>query len=881
MKKRLLLTITAINIVCGLFAQKIDFNKPGRNEQVSTETGYSPWAVTDTEEAVGTFDGVTLTISCDANYDGGYVSSNYWKDGVENKGYKLIGDGLVGYQNGHDIVTSGAVKIDVKISGLSAGTHTLQAYHNNFEGLVAPDIDVLLNGTVVLTGIKQTNRDVSTVTCGQSFVEFLVNDGESVTVSYLSKPVNGTSYGTTSVTINALAFDVVDNMKTAQEPYPANTDYHVDADAGTVTLKWTPATSAVKHHVMFGSSAESLSEIGSTTNDNFTVSGLSSMTTYYWRIDEEMANGEISKGTLWTFRPRHLAFPGAEGYGKYAIGGRGGTVYHVTNLEDNGDDASPIEGSFRYGIKKVSGPRTIVFDVSGEIHLKSRLTCGDKYVTIAGQTAPGAGIMLRGAPFGMASDGITRFIRNRRGHISDEDPDNIGLDGLGMAGNDHSIMDHCSISWTIDEAFSSRGGKSLTLQHTLISEALNVAGHPNYSDGKAHGFAATIGGGEMGGICGSYHHNLLAHCEGRNWSISGGLDGSGYYDGHHDVYNNVVYNWGGRATDGGTHEMNFVNNYYKMGPSTSQSTLMTLQLEGTGKGTQSVYVSGNIRQEKNNGKLTEDKKGTTYKYSTSGGQVVDWDPLPTSPFAFFNPEGNAETAQAAFKNVLSDAGCTLPRFDNHDKRMVREALNGTTSTVGSRSGKKGLIDSEEDSGCEGFDLEKLGITTESRPSDWDTDQDGMPDWFEELKGTNPHNADNNEDPDGDGYTNLEDYLNWMAEPNYQVAESTEINLADWFAGYSAPSYTISEGIEGTINGNLLIVTPSTASDKLFSIKVTATEDGISLTRQFNFAHTTEATGINELQNNKKQESRWYNLNGQTITSPQHGVYIHDGKKVIK
>ena len=283
--------------------------------------------------------------------------------------------------------------------------------------------------------------------------------------------------------------------------------------------------------------------------------------------------------------------------------------------------------------------------------------------------------------------------------------------------------------------------------------------------------------------------------------------------------------------------MNFVNNYYKMGPSTSQSTLMTLQLEGTGKGSQSVYVSGNIRQEKNNGKLTEDKKGTTYKYSTSGGQVVDWDPLPTSPFAFFNPEGNAETAQAAFKNVLSDAGCTL------------------------------------------LDLEKLGITTESRPSDWDTDQDGMPNWFEELKGTNPYNADNNEDPDGDGYTNLEDYLNWMAEPNYQVAESMEINLADWFAGYSTPSYTISDGMEGTINGNLLIVTPS--GENLFSIKVTATEDGISLTRQFNFACTTGASGINEFQNIKKQESRWYNLNGQPIISPQHGVYIHNGKKVVK
>ena len=881
MKIRFLLTFVAVNLIYGLYAQKIDFNKPGRNEQASTETGYSPWTVTDTKEAVGTFDGVTLTISCDAKYAGGYVSSNYWKDGVESKGYKLIGDGLVGYQNGHDIVTSGAVKIDVKISGLSAGTHTLQAYHNNFEGLNAPDIDVLVNGTVVKSGVKQTNRDVSTVTCGQSFIEFQVSDGEAVTVSYLSTPQSGTTYGTTSVTINGFAFDVADNMNTAQDPIPANTDYHVDADASYVTLSWVPATSAVRHHIMLGSSEEDLTEVASTTNNSYTATGLSSMNIYYWRIDEENEKGEISKGTTWSFRPRHLAFPGAEGYGKYAIGGRGGTVYHVTNLEDNGDDENPIEGSFRYGIKKISGPRTIVFDVSGEIHLRSRLTCGDKYVTIAGQTAPGAGIMLRGAPFGMASDGITRFIRNRRGHISSEDPDNIGLDGLGMAGNDHSIMDHCSISWTIDEAFSSRGGKSLTLQHTLISEALNIAGHPNYGDGKAHGFAATIGGGEMGGICGSYHHNLLAHCEGRNWSISGGLDGSGYYDGHHDIYNNVVYNWGGRATDGGTHEMNFVNNYYKMGPATSQSTLMNLQLEGTGKGTQSVYVSGNIRQEKNNGKLTEDKRGTTYKYSTSGGQVVDWDPLPTQPFAFFNPEGNAETAQAAFKNVLSDAGCTLPLFDNHDKRMVKETLTGTTSTVGSRSGKKGLIDSEEDNGCEGFDLDKLGITTESRPAEWDTDQDGMPNWFEELKGTDPYNADNNEDPDGDGYTNLEDYLNWIAVPNYQVQESAEINLAEWFAGYTNPSYTIDQGNEARIDGSKLIVSPSSVSDKLFTIMVTASEDGISLTRQFNFAQTTGATGINELRTDKKPTDQWYNLNGQHITSPQHGVYIHNGKKVIR
>ena len=781
MKKRLLLTITAISIVCGLFAQKIDFNKPGRNEQLNTETGYSPWAVTDTEEAVGTFDGVTLTISCDANYAGGYVSSNYWKDGVENKGYKLIGDGLVGYQNGHDIVTSGAVKIDVKISGLSAGTHTLQAYHNNFEGLVAPDIDVLLNGTVVLTGIKQTNRDVSTVTCGQSFVEFQVNDGESVTVSYLSKPVNGTSYGTTSVTINALAFDVVDNMKTAQEPYPANTDYHVDADAGNVTLKWTPATSAVKHHVMFGSSAESLSEIGNTSSDSYTVSGLSSMTTYYWRIDEEMANGEISKGTLWTFRPRHLAFPGAEGYGKYAIGGRGGTVYHVTNLEDNGDDASPIEGSFRYGIKKVSGPRTIVFDVSGEIHLKSRLTCGDKYVTIAGQTAPGAGIMLRGAPFGMASDGITRFIRNRRGHISDEDPDNIGLDGLGMAGNDHSIMDHCSISWTIDEAFSSRGGKSLTLQHTLISEALNVAGHPNYSDGKAHGFAATIGGGEMGGICGSYHHNLLAHCEGRNWSISGGLDGAGYYDGHHDVYNNVVYNWGGNSAYGGEQlpgkepkKINLRYNYYKPGPATQEKAMTRFfnpttfcknccKEDGTRCVPAQIYIKDNFME--GSEEVTKDNTSVkAIKMDKKGDLTYDeWKAKCVSPEPFTSDEARwsypiislDKDPQRLFNKVLDYAGCSFDR-DAIDKRVTATARRGSGGVEGSNGSEGGLIDSADDAG---------GWPTLKGKPQIDTDNDGIPDKWEKAHGLNPNVDDSGSfklDP-RQYYTNLEVYANSLVE----------------------------------------------------------------------------------------------------------------------
>src|SRR5690606_24523908 len=181
-------------------------------------------------------------------------------------------------------------------------------------------------------------------------------------------------------------------------------------------------------------------------------------------------------------------------------------VVYVDNLNDSGP------GSLREAVTNNVGPRTIVFNVGGIIQLKSRLVLTDRYVTIAGQTAPGKGICIRSAPFGIgADDAIVRFIRLRLGG-------GRTADGMGMNG-DHSIMDHCSISWTIDEAFSSRGAKNITLQRTLISEALNAAGHKNYPEGTEHGYAATIGG-----VKGSFHHNLLAHNNGRNWSMGGQLD---------------------------------------------------------------------------------------------------------------------------------------------------------------------------------------------------------------------------------------------------------------------------------------------------------------------------------------------------------------------
>lgn len=878
--KRLLYLLLLMCCALHVVGQKIDFNKGGRPESEGLEEGYSPWIVGETTSATETFDGVTITLSCDPAYEGETVMSNYWKQGVTN-GAKLVGDAVIAYKNDHGNITSGAVKLDVTISGLSAGGHSLQAFHNNIDGFDAPPLEVYVNGVKQLTGVEQTNRQTTASASGKSFVEFNVADGETVTVSYVTTPTAGVSYGTTTVTINALVFNEADNTKVALDPYPAKGDLHADADEGSIALRWLAAESAVRHHVFFGLSEETLSEVGVTSDATYTVSGLDNHHLYYWRVDEEDASGQTHQGETWTFRPRHPAFPGAEGYGRFATGGRDGIVYHVTSLDDDANDPQP--GTFRYGVTRLSGPRTIVFDVAGTIHLKARLSISDPFITIAGQTAPGNGVLFRGSAIGINHESIMRFVRLYLGGGDDWDgssPNPHTSDGIGAAGANHTILDHCSIAWTIDEGFSSRNAKNLTLQRTMISEALNYCGHSHYAEeGQlvSHGYAATIGAGQAEGTVGSFHHNLLAHNEGRNWSISGGLDGGGFYDGHHDIFNNVVYNWGGRASDGGTHELNFVANYYKKGPATSQNYLLRHQFEGTGKGTQSAYVSGNIREELN-GKLTADKEGVTYRYDLSNGQELTWEPWANQPF--FPSYATIETAEAAFKNVLSDVGCNMPVLTNHDQRMVSEALNGTTSTTGYYTKKRGLIDREKD--AEGF--EGLNIVEGTRDADWDTDQDGIPNWFEALAGTDAATPNNNADNDGDGYTDLEDYLNWIAVPNFQIEQPQEIVLSDYFAGYRSPSFTITNtasGVNATIGEGKLTVSPDATAPRMFTINVKAEEGGIHLTREFHFSY---AKGTDHIQitpqDDISSDNGYYDLTGRRIASPRHGLYIHNHQKTI-
>ena len=255
-----------------------------------------------------------------------------------------------------------------------------------------------------------------------------------------------------------------------------------------------------------------------------------------------------------------LAFPTAEGYGKYTVGGRGGKVYEVTNLNDSG------EGSLREAIN-ASGPRTVVFRVSGTIDLKSALKIKNPYITIAGQTAPGQGICIKRYPLNIDADEV--IIRHIRVRLGDETGDEA--DAIGCRYHKNFILDHVSASWSIDETMSIYHCENVTIQWCMITESLY---NSNHSKG-AHGF-----GGIWGSNHSTYHHNLIAHHSSRNprWA-----SGAGY----NDYRNNVIYNWGYNSCYGGEKvqvgsentynffEVNMVSNYYKPGPALNRERLHT------------------------------------------------------------------------------------------------------------------------------------------------------------------------------------------------------------------------------------------------------------------------------------------------------------------
>ncbi len=437
---------------------------------------------------------------------------------------------------------------------------------------------------------------------------------------------------------------------------------------------------------------------------------------------------------------QQLAFPTAEGYGKYTKGGRGGTVYEVSNLNDSG------EGSLRAAIEAPE-PRTVVFRVSGTIALESPLTIRSPYLTIAGQTAPGDGICIKNHPINIDADQvIIRYIRVRLGDASGND-----YDAISSRFTKHLILDHVSASWSVDECMSIYHCDSITVQWCIISESMSQSNHVKGS----HGF-----GGIWGSNYSSYHHNLLAHHSSRNPRMASGT-------GYTDFRNNVIYNWGYNSCYGGEahqvgsekyvfSEINVVANYYKPGPATSPGEMTYRIVNPSSRNetddfgqwyiAQNVVVGNKAVSKDNwNGGVQTNKPLAPFKRNEA------WPAMPI----------RQQSAQKAYALILKNAGATLPRRDTIDTRILAEVKGGYATYEGSSYKKNhwladttticGIIDTQNDVG--GWP------TLNSTPAPLDADHDGMPDDWEDENKLDKFNPADRNNLAKDGYTMLEVYLN--------------------------------------------------------------------------------------------------------------------------
>ena len=434
-------------------------------------------------------------------------------------------------------------------------------------------------------------------------------------------------------------------------------------------------------------------------------------------------------------RQNVLAFPGAEGFGRYASGGRGGQVIKVTNLNDSGP------GSLRDALG-IKGPKIIVFDVSGTIKLSRPITVKESNLTIAGQTAPGDGITISNywINFIDIENVIIRFLRFISGDTSGEE----GNPGYG-AYMKNIIFDHCTFSWGTDEIASFYAVKDFTLQWCVISEALNNSIHPK----GPHGYASITGGKNV-----SWHHNLIAHATQRMVRF----DHPGIYSsdqaildwrGNTDFRNNVIYNWQQRASSGGEEGFfNVINNYYRAGPSTEDRNHF---LSPIGPNYGKFFVSGNILHN-NSSVNTNNWEGVKLEDSDLTERYLESTKLSTalaSDVYEFN-----HSALEAYQKTLDFAGASLVR-DPVDLRIVQETRNGTFTFNGSNGSRNGIIDSQRDVG--GWPVLK------TLPAPLDTDGDGMPDAWESANGLNPSVSNDKEYNLSPYYTDIEVYINSLVQ----------------------------------------------------------------------------------------------------------------------
>jgi hypothetical protein len=566
-----------------------------------------------------------------------------------------------------------------------------------------------------------------------------------------------------------------------------------------------------------------------------------------------------------------VAFPGAEGFGMYTTGGRGGAVYHVTTLEDGTG-----EGTFRWACNK-SGARTIVFDVSGTIFLTSELKLSNGNVTIAGQTAPGDGICIADYPFVIAANNvIVRFMRFRLGNRQVANHEGDGLGGMDLK---NIIVDHCSVSWSIDECLSVYGSTNLTVQWCLVAQSLVNSGHSK----GAHGY-----GGNWGGSGASYHHNLMAHHTSRVPRL--GPRQSTQTDERMDMRNNVFYNWAGNGCYGGEGmNVNIVNNYYKPGPGTeTRSTTIQKRIAGIGIRTTeycnrvvaddgtvtgngwlpmwhvwgTFYVNGNYNSSYPNmdewsdgivAQIDNSKCDNTFN-STVEAQMHLSEPIDFYPVT-------THTAAMAYDKVLAYAGASLHR-DWIDELIVDDTRNKRATYTGSGNAS-GFINSQDDNKPADADDSWSAwptLATDATIDITDSDGDGMPDVWEDANGLDKNNKSDGSATASDGYTNLEHYLNdivsdimtnGVADGDVESKDSSvtdntgDINYTNGIAGtISWPmtektdvvkSATVSNEISGYVTANdfevgsalTMAATATNVDSDIYEVKFTPTENNAS------------------------------------------------------
>ena len=589
---------------------------------------------------------------------------------------------------------------------------------------------------------------------------------------------------------------------------------------------------------------------------------------------------------------RTPAFPGAEGFGRYVTGGRGGNVYHVTSLADDGS-----EGTLRWALGK-AGAKTIVFDVSGTIHLQSALNISIGNVTIAGQTAPGDGICVADYPVAIkANNVIVRYMRFRLGNNNVLVNGADGWDAFGGFDQQDWMIDHCSVSWSIDECLSVLGNKNTTVQWCLVAQSLVNSGHSK----GAHGY-----GGNWGGSGASFHHNLIAHHGSRTPRL--GPRPTTQLDERMDMRNNVIYNFGGNGCYGGEGmNVNIVNNYYKPGPGTPTDK-KGYRIAGIGIRTNSYvetypayapalhlwgkyYVAGNYNSKYskvNNDNWTYGIINQVDANSCDGTFTAETkDSIKLSePIGFLLT--TTHSAEDAYERVLDFAGACLNR-DSFDALMVSDTRNGTATYTG-KGLSKGFVNSQDDNKpADADDSWSAWPTLNSKDAPKDTDGDGMPDEWELANALDATDPNDGKTIGADGYSNLENYLNSLVADITEAQNDGGTPLENAISESEETAITSLEIVPETANGdwtfsNGCSMTMSTAKD--YSTSSSCGIKSIKYSNNVTYTiHLPEGISISSIDfqgfaNDDNADGYLAELNGKTFGSTDYVFPSRTGGKAV-